>query len=113
LRPRFCRLLPVESYIRYARVMHIETPAIEKWKLGHCPKSNASEFGWEEMVASVGVSLQQLPADVRPRTAISPRTSARPAPFDLFGGRYGLPQKPSAVTRTIFCGDRAITPAKA
>ena len=89
--PMLLPVLPVETYIRYARALHMETPAIEKWKLGPLPQIYASEFGWPEMVETVAGVYQSLPADIRPRTAIFAQNFGQAGAIDLLGPRYGLP----------------------
>lgn len=89
--PMLLPVLPVETYIRYAAALHIESPAIEKWQLGPLPQIYASEFGWEEMVATVAQVYQSLPPDVRPKTAIFAQNFGQAGAIDLMGAKYGLP----------------------
>ena len=35
--PMLLPVLPVETYLRYVKVLHMEQPAIEKWQLGPLP----------------------------------------------------------------------------
>jgi hypothetical protein len=88
-------MLPVlspEAYIRYAATLHLQTPTIEKWKLGPLPQIYASEFGWEEMVATVANVYWSLPPDVRAKTAIFAQNYGQAGAIDLFGPKYGLPK---------------------
>ena len=112
LSPMLLPILPVEAYIHYAKALHLEAPAIEKWKLGPLPQIYASEFGWPEMVETVAGVYNSLPAEVRPKTAIFAQNFGQAGAIDLFGPRYGLP-RPSAATRTISSGGRAAIPGKA
>jgi 4-amino-4-deoxy-L-arabinose transferase-like glycosyltransferase len=91
LAPMLLPVLPPETYIRYAAALHIETPAVEKWKLGPLPQVYASQFGWEEMVASVAEVYQSLPSEIRPKTAIFAQNFGQAGAVDLFGPKYGLP----------------------
>ena len=63
-------VLPVESYIRYSEWMHFQPPRIETHKLGPLPQLYADQFGWEEMVATVANVYNNLPPQVRVKTAI-------------------------------------------
>jgi hypothetical protein len=81
-RPRAARAIPVlppETYIRYARALHLTPPAIETHRLGPLPQIFADQFGWEDMVATVARVYNSLPPEVRPKTAISARTTGKPA----------------------------------
>jgi 4-amino-4-deoxy-L-arabinose transferase-like glycosyltransferase len=92
LAPMMLPVLPPETYIRYSTALHLETPTIEKWQLGPLPQIYASEFGWEEMVATVAQVYQGLPPEVRPRTAIFAQNFGQAGAIDLFGPKYGLPK---------------------
>jgi 4-amino-4-deoxy-L-arabinose transferase-like glycosyltransferase len=109
LAPSLLPILPVETYIRYAAVMHLETPAIEKWKLGPLPQVYASQFGWEEMVATVAEVYQSLPPDVRPKTAIFAQNFGQAGAIDLFGPKYGLPSAISGHQNYFLWGPRDYT----
>ena len=63
-------VLPVESYIRYSEWIHFQPPRIETHKLGPLPQLYADQFGWEEMVATVANVYNNLPPQVRVKTAI-------------------------------------------
>jgi hypothetical protein len=102
-------ILPVETYIRYAAVMRLEPPALEKWKLGPLPQIYASEFGWEEMVAQVATVYQSLPPDVRPKTAIFAQNFGQAGAIDLFGPKYRLPPAISGHQNYFLWGPREYT----
>ena len=109
LAPTMLPVLRPESYLRYVAAMHLETPTIEKWKLGPLPQIYASQFGWEEMVATVAEVYQSLPPDVRPRTAIFAQNFGQAGAIDLFGPRYGLPKAISGHQNYFFWGPRDYT----
>ena len=109
LAPTLLPILPVETYIRYAATMHLETAPIEKWKLGPLPQIYASEFGWEEMVAQVAQVYQSLPPDVRPKTAIFAQNYGQAGAIDLFGPKYGLPPAISGHQNYFLWGPRDYT----
>jgi hypothetical protein len=89
----FCvPVLPVETYIRYAKALGFQPPKIETWKLGPLPQIYADQFGWEEMAAAVAKVYNGLPPDVRSRTAIFGQNYGQAGAVDLFGSKYGLPQ---------------------
>src|ERR1035437_6529351 len=109
LAPMLIPVLPVEIYIRYATAMHLETPAIEKWQLGPLPQIYASEFGWEEMVATVADVYLSLPPAVRARTAIFAQNFGQAGAIDLFGPKYGLPKAISGHQNYFLWGPREYT----
>jgi hypothetical protein len=107
--PMSLPVLPAETYIRYAAALHMEPLAIEKWKLGPLPQMYASQFGWEEMVATVAQVYQSLPPDVRPKTAIFAQSFAQAGAIDLFGPKYGLPNAISGHQNYFLWGPRDYT----
>jgi len=91
LAPIAIPVLPPEIYIRYTKTLHIAQPAIETHRLGPLPQIFADQFGWEEMTATVARVYNDLPVEVRARTAIFTRSYGQAGAIDLFGPKYGLP----------------------
>jgi 4-amino-4-deoxy-L-arabinose transferase-like glycosyltransferase len=91
LAPTLLPLLPPENYVRYSETMHLQQPRIETHELGPLPQLFADQFGWPEMAATVAGVYNQLPPDVRPRTAIFGQTYGQAGAIDFFGPRNGLP----------------------
>jgi len=104
LAPTATPVLPVETYIRYTRALHLSPPASETHKLGPLPQHYASEFGWPEMVATVAPVYNSLPPDVRAKTAIFVQDYAQAGAIDLFGPKYGLPGAISGHQSYFFWG---------
>ncbi len=109
LAPMLLPVLPVETYIRYAKAMHLGTPAIEKWKLGPLPQIYASEFGWEEMVATVAEVYRSVPPEERAKTAIFAQNFGQAGAIDLFAKKYGLPEAISGHQNYFLWGPRDYT----
>ncbi|MGC2615219.1 MAG: glycosyltransferase family 39 protein [Terracidiphilus sp.] len=109
LAPMLLPVLPPDIYIRYATALHVQPPAIEKWKLGPLPQVYASQFGWEEMVATVAEVYNGLPPDVRPKTAIFAQNFGQAGAIDLFGPKYGLPKAISGHQNYFLWGPRDYT----
>lgn len=84
-------VLPPESYIRYTGALHLAPPAIETHRLGPLPQLFADQFGWAEMTATVAQVYNNLPPEVRPKTAIFGQNYGQAGAIDLFGPKYGLP----------------------
>jgi 4-amino-4-deoxy-L-arabinose transferase-like glycosyltransferase len=102
-------VLPVKAYIRYARALHFQQPAIETWKLGPLPQVYADQFGWKEMVATVARIYHGLPEDVRAKTAIFAMNYGQAGAIDFFGPKYGLPKAISGHQNYFFWGPRDFT----
>ena len=109
LAPLAVPVLPVETYIRYSRALHLDQPAIEKWKLGPLPQFYADQFGWEEMVATVARVYHRLPPEVQPKTAIFGQNYGQAGAVDLFGPKYGLPAAISGHQTYFYWGPRGYT----
>ncbi len=109
LAPMLLPVLPPETYIRYAAALHVAPPVIEKWKLGPLPQVYASQFGWEEMVATVAGVYRTLPPDVQRRTAIFAQNFGQAGAIDLFGPKYGLPKAISGHQNYFLWGPREYT----
>ncbi len=102
-------VLPVETYIRYTRALHLEPPRIETHKLGPLPQIYADQFGWEEMVEKVARVYNSLPPDVRAKTAIFGQNYGQAGAVDLFGPKYGLPPAISGHQNYFLWGPRDYT----
>jgi len=109
LAPVSLPILPPETYIRYSTALHLQPPAIEKWKLGPLPQIFASQFGWPEMVDTVAQVYLSLPPDVRPKTAIFAQNFGQAGAIDLFGPKYGLPSAISGHQNYFLWGPRDYT----
>ena len=91
LAPLAIPVLPPETYIRYTQALHLAQPAIETHRLGPLPQIFADQFGWEEMADAVARVYHDLPADIRPQTAIFAQNYGQAGAIDLFGPKLGLP----------------------
>lgn len=109
LAPLAIPVLPVETYIRYTKALHLEQPRVETHKLGPLPQIFADQFGWEEMVEVVARAFNNLPPDVRSRTAIFGQNYGQAAAIDLFGKKYGLPKAISGHQSYFLWGPRDYT----
>jgi len=102
-------VLPVETYIRYAKALHFDQPRVENHKLGPLPQLYADQFGWEEMASTVARAFNSLPPDVRARTAIFGQNYGQAGAIDLFGEKYGLPKAISGHQNYFLWGPRDYT----
>ena len=109
LAPLVVPILPVETYIRYAKALHLQQPAIENHRLGPLPQIYADQFGWDEMAATVGRAYNSLPPDVRAKTGIFGQDYGQAGAIDFFGSKYGLPKAISAHQNYFYWGPRGYT----
>jgi len=107
--PTLLPLLPPETYIVYARTMHIEQPRIENNRLGPLPQLFADQFGWEDMAATVARAFHALPPEVQATTAIFGQNYGQAGAIDHFGPKYGLPKAISGHQSYFLWGPRGYT----
>ncbi|HVA84291.1 MAG TPA: glycosyltransferase family 39 protein [Candidatus Binataceae bacterium] len=84
-------VLPVETFIRYQRVLGINVH-FERRKTADLPQNFADMFGWPEMAATVAKVYDSMPPNERAKTAIYASNYGEAAAIDFFGPRYGLPK---------------------
>ena len=109
LAPLAIPVLPPETYIRYTQAIGLEQPRIETHELGPLPQIFADQFGWDEMAATVARVYNNLPPDVRARTAIFAQSYGQAGAIDLFGPKYGLPPAISGHQNYFLWGPRGYT----
>jgi hypothetical protein len=85
-------ILPVETFIPYARRIGIEQPSIEHQPEGRLPQIYADMFGWEERVRLVAAYYHMLSPEEREVTAIGAPNYGQAGAIDFFGPKYGLPK---------------------
>jgi hypothetical protein len=109
LAPLAVPVLPVETYIRYSNALHLAPPRIENNQLGPLPQIYADQFGWDEMAGTVGQIYNNLPPDVRAKTAIFGQNYGQAGAIDFFGPKYGLPKAISGHQNYFLWGPRDYT----
>jgi len=107
LAPMAIPILPVETFIRYERLLGLKPMATETRKTAQLPQTYADMFGWPEMVATVARVYDSLPPDERRRAAIFTRNYGEAAAVDFFGPRYGLPKSISGHMAYFTWGPRS------
>jgi Dolichyl-phosphate-mannose-protein mannosyltransferase len=92
LAPLAIPLLPVETFIRYARAIGFTDVKTEKHESGRLPQLYADMFGWDNMAMQVASVYSALsPAD-RSQAAIFGQNYGEAGAIDYFGPRLGLPR---------------------
>lgn len=109
LAPLAIPILNPETYILYARAIHLEQPRIENSRLGEMPQLFADQFGWEEMARVVANVYHELPAEEQTRTAIFGQNYGQAGAIDFYGPRYGLPPAISGHQNYFLWGPRGYT----
>jgi Dolichyl-phosphate-mannose-protein mannosyltransferase len=109
LAPLAIPVLPPETYIQYTKALHLAPPPIETHRLGPLPQIFADQFGWDEMAATVARVYNNLPPEVRPKTAIFGQNYGQAGAIDLFGPKYGLPLAISGHQSYFLWGPRGYT----
>ncbi|WP_333647868.1 glycosyltransferase family 39 protein [Candidatus Binatus sp.] len=92
LAPMAIPVLPVETFIRYQRMLGGTNVRFETSKTGVLAQNYADMFGWPEMAATVAKVYDSLPPNERAQTAIFTSNYGEAAAIDFFGPRYGLPK---------------------
>lgn len=87
--PRFLPLLPVETFLRYARALGVEATTEERKEVGALSQHYADRFGWPEIVEQVSAVYRSLPDDERKVAGIFTGNYGEAAALDLMG--RGLP----------------------
>jgi hypothetical protein len=107
--PTAVPLLAPETYLRYARALHLEQPRLENRATHAMPQFFADRFGWPEMVQAVATAWQALPAGERERTAIFANDYGQGGAIDFYGPRYGLPKAIGGHLSYWYWGPRGYT----
>lgn len=92
LAPLALPLLPVESYVRYAKALGIAPKTEERQELGELPQHYADMFGWEEFADVVVRVYRSLPPEDRARCSIFAQNYGEAGAIDFFGRAQGLPR---------------------
>ena len=92
LAPFALPILPVESYIRYARRMGVAPSTPENQKLSRLPQFFADMQGWEELAEDVSRAYLTLPEAERKTTVAFVTNYGEAGALELFSGKYLLPR---------------------
>ena len=86
LAPMAVPVLPVETYIAYARTIGISPTALssEHQRLGQLPQHFADMFGWPEMAGQITAVYEKLPPDDRRRAVFYGQNYGEAAAIDVF-----------------------------
>ena len=109
LAPLSLPILPVETFVRYQKAIHMQPPEFEHQQNGPLPQWFADEFGWQEMVAKVAKVYNGLPPEERAKAAIFSNGWGEAVAVDFYGPKYGLPPAISTHNQYWMWGPRNYT----
>ena len=85
-------VLPVDSYIAYARTLGIGPSTAERKELAELPQFYADMHGWESIVETVADVFHSLPPADQEKAAIFTYNYGDAGAIDYLGRRHGLPR---------------------
>jgi hypothetical protein len=91
LAPIVLPILPVTTYIRYAKVLGIKPFTAESKQLAELPQFYADMFGWEAKAEAVAKVYSRLSPDERRKCAIFADNYGRCGAIDFYGEALELP----------------------
>jgi len=84
-------ILPEESFIAYARAMHITPASGERNALGRLPQHFADMHGWQALAETVARVKNALPAEDQRHVCVFGQNYGEAGAIDRFGPALGLP----------------------
>lgn len=91
LAPLVVPVLPPDTLIAYQRALGVKPSQPERKVYRELPQHFADQFGWEELVRTVGEAWSRLPPEQRARTGLYAQNYGEAGALDFFGTPYGLP----------------------
>ena len=85
-------VLPVETYVRYAKFWGVTPSTAERKELSELPQFYADMHGWEEMVATVARVYNKLSPAEKSRSVIFAQNYGEAGAISFLGKKYGLPR---------------------
>ncbi len=90
--PIVLAILPVETYINYAKALGEKPATSEKNGIGKLPQFYADMFGWDNMVAQIAKAYNSLTPEEKAKCVILMNNYGEAGAVDLLGPKYGLPK---------------------
>jgi hypothetical protein len=106
LAPLAIPILPPSKLVAYMRAIGLQLPRTETSHTAPLPQTFADQFGWEEMVASVGHVYNHLRPEDKKRAAIFCQNYGEAGAIDFFGSKFGLPPAISGHQNYFLWGPR-------
>ena len=89
-------ILPVDTYVRYARALGQEPGTDERKSVGRLPQFFADMQEWRGLAAAVGIAAASLTEDERRRACVFGQNYGEASAVEYFGRELGLPPAISA-----------------
>jgi hypothetical protein len=89
--PMALPVLPVDTYIAYAKALGMAPSTEEHHRMGLLPQHYADMFGWPELVDEVEKAYRSLAPEERARCSIFAQNYGEAGAITVLGGRRGLP----------------------
>ncbi len=106
LAPLVVPILPPAKLVAYMRAIGLQLPRTETSHTAPLPQIFADQFGWQEMVASVGHVYNHLRPEDKKRAAIFCQNYGEAGAIDFFGPKFGLPPAISGHQNYFLWGPR-------
>jgi len=90
--PLVLPVLPVDTYIAYAKALGEEPSSSEGKQLSDLPQFYSDMFGWKEKAKDVAAVYNKLSEDDKKKCVIISTNYGRCGAIDFFGQEYGLPK---------------------
>jgi 4-amino-4-deoxy-L-arabinose transferase-like glycosyltransferase len=104
LAPLAMPILPVESYLRYARAIGVQSAPSERHAMGRLPQFFADMFGWRELADAVVRAAGTLPPGEREKAVIFVHNYGEAGAIDFLGRGRGAPPAVSGHNSYWFWG---------
>jgi hypothetical protein len=92
LAPFAMPVLPVDTYIRYARTLGVAPSTPENQKMGELGQFFADMHGWEELARDVSAAYLTIPQAERKTTVVFVHNYGEAGALELYARRYALPR---------------------
>lgn len=99
-------VLPLETFVRYSRVLGLGPSTGERHALGRLPQMYADMQGWPELAETVAGVYRTLPPDDRAKACVFAQNYGEAGAIDFFGPRLGLPKAISGHNSYFIWGPR-------
>jgi hypothetical protein len=106
LAPTAVPILPPAKLVAYMRAIGLQLPRTETSHTAALPQIFADQFGWQELVSSVGHVYNHLRPEDKKRAAIFCQNYGEAGAIDFFGPKFRLPPAISGHQNYFFWGPR-------
>lgn len=84
-------ILPVESFIKYSRIIGIGQQNSEQHKLDELPQFYADMFGWEDLARTVSTVYSTIPDSEKNSTIIIASNYGEAGALEYYSAKYNMP----------------------